>query len=279
VIEQVLSQKFVSNDIEILPHSCLLLTGPNMAGKSTIMRQVAISCLLAQIGSFIPASKAKLPIVDHIFTRIGASDQLTEGLSTFMVEMKETSEMVSQATPNSLLILDEIGRGTSTYDGLSLAQSILEHLLEKVGATVLFATHYHELTSLSEVFSQVKNAHMSIHEKGGEIQFLHTLASGPANKSYGIHVAKLAGMPKEVLKRAQVLLKELESDSKGFRISAQLPLLSFSEQTLEEEIEDVQNSLSLSEQVVIQSLQDLSLQTITPLEALNTIAKWQQELS
>ena len=226
VVEQTVQKLFVPNDIELSAQGCLLLTGPNMAGKSTLMRQVALTSVLAQVGSFVPADTAELPLFDHLFTRIGASDQLSEGLSTFMVEMTETSEMLAKASEKSLLILDEIGRGTSTFDGMSLAQAILEFLLEKKKALTFFATHYHELTALEEKYPQLKNAHMTVLEKSGEIRFLHTLKQGPAQKSYGIQVARLAGLPPEITQRAAVLLKNLEKKPSADR-TPQLSLLDF----------------------------------------------------
>ncbi len=213
VVEQFQKNKFIANNIELKRSECFLITGPNMAGKSTLMRQVALTVILAQMGSYVPASAATLPIYDAIFTRIGASDQLTEGLSTFMVEMSETAEMLKNATPNSLLILDEIGRGTSTFDGLCLAQSILEHLMIGVRAHALFATHYHELTSLDQNFSEIKNVHMKILEKNNQIQFLYILAKGPAGQSYGIQVAELAGLPRSITDRAKILLETIETKS------------------------------------------------------------------
>lgn len=224
---------FVSNTIELRAGQVLLLTGPNMAGKSTLMRQVALSVIMAQSGLFVPATQAQMQVFDKIFTRIGASDQLARGQSTFMVEMQETAEMVNFASSRSLLILDEVGRGTSTYDGLSLAQSILEYIVNRIGAMTVFATHYHELAELSNVFAEVRNAHMSVIEKDGEVRFLHTLREGPAQKSYGIYVAKIAGLPESILIRAQILLKKLESGSitKPHRTSSSagsfIPQLSF----------------------------------------------------
>ncbi len=214
IVELTLSAPFVPNDIHLNQSGCILLTGPNMAGKSTLMRQVALTSLLFQIGSDVPASRAELPIFDQIFTRIGASDSLTEGLSTFMVEMLETATMLDGATENSLLIVDEIGRGTSTYDGMALAQSILEYILRELKCKSLFATHYHELTELADSYQSLENKHMAIEEINGEIEFLHLLKQGPANRSYGVHVAKLAGMPETITVRASQLLKQLESSSK-----------------------------------------------------------------
>ena len=210
VVEQEVHKRFVPNDIGLQMAECLLLTGPNMAGKSTLMRQVAISVILAQMGSFIPAEIAHMPIFDRLFTRIGASDSLSEGLSTFMVEMKETAELLKESSSQSLVILDEVGRGTSTYDGMCLAQAILEFLVENKRVMTLFATHYHELTQLERKSPRIINAHMAIVENSGEIEFLHTLVRGPANRSYGIQVAKLAGLPKSVTQRAQSLLKKIE---------------------------------------------------------------------
>lgn len=221
VVEQEVQQSFVSNSIRLQQGQCLLLTGPNMAGKSTLMRQVAVTAIMAQIGFFVPAKSAILPIFKQIYTRIGASDQLSEGLSTFMVEMKETAELLRGASPDTLVVLDEVGRGTSTYDGMSLAQSILEFLLKESRAYTFFATHYHEMTKLSDQFKQIHNAHMSIAEKGHDIQFLYTLKQGPANRSYGIQVARLAGLPNSVVERAQMLLKSHEVQS---RDAVDLPL-------------------------------------------------------
>lgn len=280
VIEQVLKTPFVANDLELSRHGCLLLTGPNMAGKSTMMRQVAITAILAQMGSFVPAAEAELPIFDRIFTRIGASDFLAEGLSTFMVEMKEAAEMLENATENSLVILDEVGRGTSTYDGMSLAQAILEFLLETRRAMTLFATHYHEITELSSVYPQLVNVHMAIHEKNGEITFLHQLVKGPANKSYGIHVGRLAGLPTSVTRRANSLLKKLESHQ-----TTETPQMSMlglldrgDEEVMESPIEEMA-SVAHEERAALDELKNTDLTRLTPLEALNQIARWQQSLS
>lgn len=284
VIEQALKLPFIANDLQMNRGGCLLLTGPNMAGKSTMMRQVAISSILAQAGSFVPAREAELPIFDRIFTRIGASDFLAEGLSTFMVEMKETAEMLANSTENSLVILDEVGRGTSTYDGMSLAQAILEFLLENKKSLTLFATHYHELTELAATYPQLFNAHMSIHEKNGEITFLHQLVRGPANKSYGIHVGRLAGLPPSVTKRASAILRKLESGRTTE--TTQMSLLGVIDRDesawSDEEIKDKANEApehSPEVQAALEEIKGLDLMSVTPLEALNRIAKWQQSLS
>jgi DNA mismatch repair protein MutS len=181
-----------------------------MAGKSTYIRQVALLTLLAHTGSFVPAAEARIDLVDRIFTRIGASDDLTRGQSTFMVEMTETANILNNATPRSLIVLDEIGRGTSTFDGLSLAWSIVEHLHNQVGAKTLFATHYHELTELAQRLPRLKNSNVAVREWRDQIVFLRKIVEGGTDKSYGIHVARLAGVPKEVLERAKVILGNLE---------------------------------------------------------------------
>jgi DNA mismatch repair protein MutS len=192
--------------------STLLITGPNMSGKSTYMRQLAITIILAQMGSFVPASEAQLPIFDKIFTRIGASDDLVSGESTFMVEMLEAKHAITNATENSLILFDELGRGTATYDGMSLARAILEYVNDYIKCKTLFSTHYHELTELANTYSSIKNVHVDVIEEDGNITFLHKIKDGAADKSYGIHVASLAGMPEELLNRATEILKYYESN-------------------------------------------------------------------
>ena len=283
VVEQFQRGKFIANNITLDKNDCYLITGPNMAGKSTLMRQVALTALLAQMGSYVPATEATLPLYDSIFTRIGASDQLSEGLSTFMVEMTETATMLKQATANSLLILDEVGRGTATFDGLCLAQSILEHILNDVKAQVFFATHYHELTSMDQVFTQVKNVHMKIHDNGGIIEFLHILNFGPAGQSYGVQVAELAGLPKSITERAKLLLHDLENKNS----------VKIVEKVIEKIVEKpapvakATSQLSLFDkpaidpkaEALMEELKRLSISNTSPLEALNKIAKWQEALN
>lgn len=266
VVEQTLDSGFVPNTIILSGGECLLLTGPNMAGKSTLMRQVALIALMAQIGSFVPAQAAELPLFERIFTRLGASDALNEGLSTFMVEMTETAQIMKNVNKGSLVIMDEIGRGTSTYDGLSLAQAILENLVTEKRPYLLFATHYHELTQLEQIFPQIQNAHMSVQEQGGQIRFLHTLKAGPANRSYGIHVGKLAGLPNSVTQRAQSILNGFEGQS-GTQLA--LGSLAPSESEL-----DRQNLPVWAEEI-----KKLNLSGMTPLEALNKLFEWQREAS
>lgn len=274
VVEQLVS--FVPNSIEMQPGGCLLLTGPNMAGKSTLMRQIALTAMMAQMGSFVPAQKAQLPVFDSVFTRIGASDMMSEGLSTFMVEMKETAYLLKHATSKSLVVLDEIGRGTSTYDGMSLAQAILVYLVTKIRAFSLFATHYHELTTLVAQFPQIQNAHMRVGEKTvqgqKEIQFLYTLESGPANKSYGIEVARLAGMPAEVT----VLAKKVLDSKEKSRSDEALPLFAQVESVEEASVVDVTNPLW---EKIILDISKTSIATTSPIDALNKIHQWQKDLN
>jgi DNA mismatch repair protein MutS len=212
VLEQALAEeRFVPNDTRLDGQvQIALITGPNMAGKSTCIRQVALLALLAHTGSFIPATEARIDLLDRIFTRIGASDDLARGQSTFMVEMCETANILNHATPRSLIILDEIGRGTSTFDGLSLAWSILEHLHNQVGAKTLFATHYHELTELASRLPRLRNFNVAVREWHDQIVFLRKIVEGGTDKSYGIQVARLAGVPKTVLERAKEILRNLE---------------------------------------------------------------------
>ena len=214
VIERFLEEDgFVPNDIALDNERCqmMILTGPNMAGKSTIMRQVALICLLGQMGSFVPAKKAKLCLLDRVFTRVGASDDLVRGQSTFMVEMSETSNILRNATAKSLVILDEIGRGTSTFDGLAIAWAVAEDLHDRVSAKTIFATHYHELTDLAKTKSRVLNMNVAVKEWKDEIVFLRTLSEGAVNRSYGIEVARLAGVPSSVISRAREILSNLEN--------------------------------------------------------------------
>ena len=214
VVEKVLqSQEYVPNDCFMdEDRELLLITGPNMSGKSTYMRQVALTSILAQIGCFVSASEAVLPIFDKIFTRIGAADDLISGQSTFMVEMLEARNAIINATENSLILFDEIGRGTSTYDGMALAQAMIEYIHEHIGAKTLFSTHYHELTVLEDELPHLKNIHVSAIEQNGNVVFLHKIKEGAADKSYGIHVAKLAELPKPLITRATEILAELEKE-------------------------------------------------------------------
>jgi DNA mismatch repair protein MutS len=222
--------RFVANDCALMTDDRLwLLTGPNMAGKSTFLRQNALIAIMAQMGSFVPAESARLGVVDRLFSRVGAADDLASGRSTFMVEMVETAAILNQATPRSLVILDEIGRGTSTYDGLSIAWATVEHLHDQVRCRALFATHYHELTALEKTLGGLSCHTTAVKEWQGDIVFLHAVVAGAAERSYGIHVAKLAGLPKPVIRRAEAVLKMIESggDSRALRRPVDdLPLFS-----------------------------------------------------
>ncbi len=291
VVEQFVRGQFVANTIELKSQECLLITGPNMAGKSTLMRQVALTVLLAQMGSYVPASEALLPVYDAIYTRIGASDQLSEGLSTFMVEMTETAQMLKLATPNSLLVLDEVGRGTATFDGLCLAQSILEYILNDLKSHVFFATHYHELTSLDASFAQVKNAHMKVLDHhNGDIEFLHLLTKGAAGRSYGVQVADLAGLPKSITQRAGSLLARYEAGETRINetdssvvVSVNGPIVSGSSEPIKL---NAQAQMSLfgqedetKKRQLLEELKKFPTQKSSPLQALNQIARWQENLN
>ena len=257
---------FVPNDTHMgaKEERVAIITGPNMAGKSTYMRQVALTVLMAQVGSFVPAQRARIGVVDRIFTRIGASDDLAAGQSTFMVEMNEVSELLRRATKNSLLILDEIGRGTSTFDGMSIARAVLEHCAGKLKAKTLFATHYHELTSLEQELSGVKNYNVAVHARGEDIVFLRKIVPGGADRSYGIEVAKLAGLPETVLKRAREILRELESQSAQPRPAPPQ--------------EDQVSLEAIAETAVADILRRTQVDALSPLEALNLLYELKAKL-
>lgn len=275
VIEKFLKREvFVPNDIELNHEGeeFLLITGPNMAGKSTYMRQTAVLMIMAQIGSFIPAGQATISPVDRIFTRVGASDDISTGQSTFMVEMKEVAYILSHATKNSLIILDEIGRGTSTFDGLSIAQAVVEHIVKNIHAKTMFATHYHELTPLEECYSKVKNYTVAVKEKGKDIAFLRRIIRGGADKSYGIHVAKLAGLPNSVLQRAETVLGELEQG--GGECTVPMDKAKTVKENAKNSSPELGNLFSNS---VVDQLLALDVMSMTPIEALNVIYTLQEE--
>ncbi len=260
VVEIVNKDIYVPNDCVMDKNTTtLLITGPNMSGKSTYMRQVAIIILMAQMGSFVPADSAIIPIIDKIFTRIGASDDLVSGESTFMVEMKEARNALINATEHSLIIFDELGRGTATYDGMSLASAILEYINEHIHALTLFSTHYHELTSLDRKYKSIKNVHVSAIEEEGKITFLHKVKNGAVDKSYGIHVARLADMPEELLERANEILKEYESGSKKKVTTDDKVQLSF----------DLFEESKKDKDEIKESLDSINPLEMTPIEALN----------
>lgn len=263
VVEKVMGvQEYIPNTIQFNQNTSIqLITGPNMSGKSTYMRQLALTVIMAQMGSYVAADYAKLPIFDAIFTRIGVADDLISGQSTFMVEMMEANQAIQRASHDSLIIFDELGRGTATYDGMALAQSIIEHIHNRIGAITLFATHYHELTSLSEELEHLKNVHVAILERDGEVTFLHKIAEGPADKSYGIHVAKIAGLPGSLLSRADNILKQLESHSKDFIIKDN------SQQSEENEPLNLLTE-ETSSQDIINRLKEVDVMNMTPMEAM-----------
>ena len=261
VLEKVTNGSFVSNDIIMDENTnILLITGPNMAGKSTYMRQMAIISIMAQIGCFVPAKEAKLKIFDAIYTRIGASDDLVSGESTFMVEMIEAANAIKNATDDSLLLFDELGRGTATYDGMALAEAIIEYIHKNIQGKTFFSTHYHELTELDKTLKHLKNIHVSAYEEDGKITFLHKIKEGAVSKSYGIHVAKLAHLPEEVIKRADEILKTYESKERKVQVS-----LSLDEVTYEKP-------------KVISKLEKINPLEITPIEALNILYELKKDI-
>lgn len=270
VIEQMLKGSlFVPNDtaLDEDENKMLIITGPNMAGKSTYMRQNALIALMAQIGSFVPASQCHVGVLDAIFTRVGASDDLAAGQSTFMVEMTEVAEILQRATHASLVILDEIGRGTSTFDGMSIARAVVEYICENIGCKTLFATHYHELTSMDQDVPGIKNYNIAVKKRGEDITFLRRIVAGPADDSYGIEVAKLAGLPGSVTKRAHAVLRQLEASAPGAHSAMQLDFAT---------VEAYNNPAVPSE--VVDKLHNVDIETLTPLEALNFLYELKQAL-
>jgi DNA mismatch repair protein MutS len=267
VVEQFLSgERFVPNDVIFEPGEIVrLITGPNMSGKSTLIRQTALIVLLAQVGSFVPAAAARIGLVDRIFTRIGAQDEIHAGQSTFMVEMLETANILHHATPRSLLILDEIGRGTSTYDGVSIAWAIVEYIHNhpRLRARTLFATHYHELTQLAELLPGVRNYNVAVSEADGNVVFLHKIIPGGADRSYGIHVAQLAGIPRPVIQRANEILRQLEASSgKAVRLNPMAPR---------------QMALFPETNPLLDELKAIDANSLSPIEALNKVYEWQKK--
>ena len=266
VVEKVIKDEFVPNDIVMGKDvDVLLVTGPNMAGKSTYMRTLAIIIIMAQIGSFVPCKSCTISIFDKIFTRIGASDDLVSGDSTFMVEMKEANNAISEATENSLILFDELGRGTATYDGMSLAQSILEYVHNKIKAKTLFSTHYHELTALSADLKRLRNVHVSAVLEEGKIIFLHKVKMGAVDKSYGIHVAALAHLPNDVIERANEILEMYEAKSRKKIPFKQIEL------ALEPEEKDEKNE-------IIDKLNKINPLEITPIEAINILYELKNDI-
>ena len=275
VIEKQLpiGEKYIANDVMLDSSSqqIIIITGPNMAGKSALLRQTALITLLAQIGSFVPAESAHIGLVDKIFTRVGASDNISVGESTFMVEMNEAADILNNLSPRSLVLFDELGRGTSTYDGISIAWAIVEHIHEhpKAKARTLFATHYHELNEMEKSFKRIKNYNVSVKEVDNKVIFLRKLERGGSEHSFGIHVAKMAGMPKSIVKRANDILKQLEADNRQQGIASK-PMA---------EVGETRGGMQLSffqlEDPVLCQIRDeilnLDVNNLTPLEALNKL--------
>ncbi|MDM5333173.1 DNA mismatch repair protein MutS [Ureibacillus composti] len=294
VVEKMLNkQLYVPNDCILTEQkNMMLITGPNMSGKSTYMRQVALIVVLAQMGCYVPADEAVLPITDQIFTRIGAADDLASGQSTFMVEMLESQHAITNATEHSLLLFDEIGRGTSTYDGMALAQSMMEYIHDKIGANTLFSTHYHELTELEEELTKLQNVHVSATEKDGKVVFLHKVKQGAADKSYGVHVAQLAEMPEAIIERAQILLEKFEAKEHATvknskEEDGELQLSFFDEEVKQEEVHESQvEQVEPVEQVVqtnaelevIERLEKMNIMGTSPIQAINVLYELQQTL-
>ena len=264
MVEQVIDTPFVANDLSLDANDKLLvITGPNMGGKSTYMRQAALITILAHIGSFVPADSLRIGPVDRIFTRIGASDDIAGGRSTFMVEMTETATILNNATASSLVLMDEIGRGTSTFDGLSLAWAAAHHMGEKIGAFTLFATHYFELTALADEIPACRNVHLDATEHKGQLVFLHAVKPGPANQSYGLQVASLAGVPRDVIKRARSYLATLETHATAEHPQTQLPLAA----PVEPQPSEMEEALT-----------DIDPDSLTPREALDVLYRLKKRL-
>ena len=258
ILETISKDQYVPNDIymdNIQPIQ--IITGPNMGGKSTYMRQCALIVLLAQIGCYVPAKSASMPIFDQIFTRIGSTDDILGGQSTFMVEMNEANNALQHATKDSLIIFDEIGRGTSTYDGMALAQAMLEYIDAAIGAKTLFSTHYHELTSLENNMNGIINKHVDVHEENDRITFLYKVKNGKANKSYGIHVASLAKLPDSIIERSRELLKTFETTKKHYNDQTQIVMV----EKVPQQLKDIEDILTRADP-----------NNMTPIEALQLVA-------
>jgi DNA mismatch repair protein MutS len=251
-----------------------IITGPNMAGKSTYIRQAALITVMAQIGSFVPASEARIGIADRVFARVGASDELGKGQSTFMVEMTETARILNSATKRSVVILDEIGRGTSTYDGISLAWSITEHLHDEVRCRTMFATHYHELTDLTQTLKHTSNWHVAVQENNDDVIFLHRVIEGAAGRSYGIHVAKLAGVPRSVTERAATILEALENQHVNDEGKSNVPQRESRRQSKQQ-----LSLFELPEDPLLDEIRNLQVDDMTPRQAMDELYRLRQALS
>ena len=270
VLETLINDGYIVNDVDINKYNMILITGPNMSGKSTYMRMLATIAIMAQIGSFVPAKSADLMIFDSIFTRIGASDDLVSGQSTFMVEMMEANYAISHATKNSLILFDEIGRGTATYDGMALAQAILEYVHERIGCVTLFSTHYHELTVLEDKLKCLKNVHVEARETNDGVAFLHKVLDGPTDKSYGINVASLAGLPRSLIERSKMILESLEKTNDNKK-SLTLDLFNFEEYDNKPQVKEESNLEKIKK-----IIDEVDVNRLTPIEALNILYEIKQ---
>jgi DNA mismatch repair protein MutS len=271
VVERMMPREtFMPNDVRLDESGrVIILTGPNMAGKSTLLRQIGLCVLLAQIGAFVPARRARIGVVDRLFTRVGAADNLARGQSTFMVEMSETSAILHGASARSLVLLDEIGRGTSTYDGVAIAWAVTEFLHHVIGCKTIFATHYHELTQLTEELAHARNYNVAVREVGDEVVFLHRLEPGGADRSYGIHVGRLAGLPAPVLARAGEVLRLLEAGHHVARQPAPQP----------PDAQQLALFAQAASHPLLVELEGLDVNSLSPLEALNQLAAWKKQLT
>jgi DNA mismatch repair protein MutS len=269
VLERLMPrEQFMPNDVRFSEaERVFLVTGPNMAGKSTILRQIGLGVVLAQMGAFVPAAEARIGVVDRLFTRVGASDNLAQGQSTFMVEMSETSAILHNATTRSLVLLDEIGRGTSTYDGVAIAWAVTEHLHDRVGCRTMFATHYHELMQLPERLQHARNLNVAVRETGDTVVFLHRLEPGGTDRSYGIHVAQLAGLPDLVVQRARQVLHRLEGEHRVVPGGV----------APETDPEQFALFVPHASDATLEELKALDLDALTPLQALNHLADLQRK--
>ncbi len=281
VIEKLMGEaEFIPNDTQLdYPETCIaLITGPNMAGKSTYLRQVGLLVILAQIGSYVPANAMQMPIFDRVFTRVGASDNLAQGQSTFLVEMIETANILNSATPQSLILLDEIGRGTSTFDGLSLAWAIIEQIQKQIKALTLFATHYHELTELENIYPDIKNYNVAVKLYDEQMIFIRKIERGGADQSYGIQVARLAGIPNRVIRRAQEILKNLEEHEispQGLSKSLRKKLASSTPQL---EIFEVMIDKANEHEAIINQIRELEPEELSPIAAWQLLSELQKQI-
>jgi DNA mismatch repair protein MutS len=279
VVEKLIGEEnFVKNDMFLdEKERIIILTGPNMAGKSTYMKGIALIILMAQIGSFVPCEQCNISLVDKIFTRVGASDDLVSGQSTFMVEMSEVANIINNATENSFIILDEVGRGTSTFDGISIATSITEYIDKNIGAKTIFATHYHELTDLEDTLQYAVNYRIEVKETDREVIFLREIVRGGADKSYGIEVARLAGLPKEILRNSEKILNKLQEKEKNKERALKGLQLNLFEQMVP--VEEEKNAMKEEEKEALETIRSLDINHLSPMEAIVLLDKLKKSVT